>query len=121
MAISKKKRTVAQILAAAADLITGKGFTKQAFARGKSGHAVDERSRYATCYCTLGAIACAAGTDAFGGDQRYNEARHFVRDVLRGRGIQTGIPSWNDGFNTTQDDVVSVLREAAKVAEGAQA
>lgn len=105
--------TVSEVLSKAAALIEPEGaWGRNNYASDTRGEVVVACSPRAVCWCASGAIVRATGSDdAF--NPLAMQARLALRDIL-GEG---SIPAWNDARGRTQAEVVSALREAAKLAE----
>jgi hypothetical protein len=86
-----------------------RGWTQEAFARGKSGRVVVPNGRAAVCFCAVGAI------------KRYD---HWCYDLVAKplataigvKGV-TGIYDWNDAPERTQADVLAAFDRAIELAE----
>ncbi|MGI4744926.1 MAG: DUF6197 family protein [Janthinobacterium lividum] len=99
-------RTVAEVLDAAADLLTSEGaWTQGAQARRADGKQVMADGPNAVCWCLIGATE-AADPEYFGTD-----ADRVLYHLL---GVD--IVEWNDAPGRTQAEVVAKLREAATLA-----
>lgn len=100
------KRTVPEILNAAADLLEKPGaWTQGALYRDAAGEPIPNfGDREAVCYCAEGAIAAVVG--------RYSLS-HPAYAPLGGTGE---LSSWNDAPGRTQKEVVAALRQAAEKA-----
>src|SRR6185312_9304932 len=101
-----KRRTVSDVLEAAAELIsTPDAWTTGCMARDRDGRSVPALSRSAVSFCAMGAIRRASG--------RSEIIYSGSVDALR-RTIQRPVTAWNDGYGMTAGLVVSELRAAAK-------
>ena len=90
----------------AANLVE-KGWTQDAMARNEQGAEVYSNSRYAISWCLGGALNCAS--QGFSLNRRV-ELRKYL-------GLDLDVPSWNDDPNRTKEDVIKLLRDAAKRAD----
>ena len=104
-------KSVADVLDAAADLLTPEGaWTQGALAKAADGEWVDSGlSPAASCWCLLGAV------ERGGGNPVWSAARRVIATAL-GVDEREGIPTWNDAPERTQPEVVAKLREAAALA-----
>jgi len=103
-------QTVADVLDAAADLLTPEGAWVQGkMGRTAKGHTVRVAADIdaAVCYCAAGALWKAAGGEA-GGRLVFK-----AFGVMSNQGRTPGIGTWNDAPGRTQSEVVAALREAA--------
>lgn len=99
-------KTTSEILRAAADLID-KGWTQGAYARNATGASVGPHDTDAVCFCALGAISRAVGTE------RYDAvmAKIVARSALR---VEIGnVVPFNDKKATCAADVSGAMRRAA--------
>lgn len=104
-----------EVLSKAADLIEPEG----AWMQGAPARRADGSAAYnvfehedVVCFCALGAIQKAAGSDP-----EYEPASEFFRTrILRAMGRNVSYASWNDAPVRTQAEVVAKLREAADLA-----
>jgi hypothetical protein len=104
----------ADVLDRAADLILQKGWTQEVHARDESGDSDFVTADSAVCFCALGAISAAYGSDP--SDETGVDAQFHLRKVLP---AYASIPDWNDDPVRTKDEVVAKLREAAALTRGA--
>lgn len=82
------------------------GWTQHECARDKHGHPVNTNSRSATCFCSYGAAFRAADGNA-------DLASDAMSIMAAGKG---NMISWNDGLDTTQNDVVMAFEFGALLA-----
>jgi hypothetical protein len=108
----ENRKTVSEILNAAADLIEPEGaWTQGCGARDEHGNDLDleygEVEHLAVCYCAAEAIYRVSG-------KRFSEcpAHQFFSTLVGGH-----IPDWNDAPERAQAEVVAKLREAAALAQ----
>jgi hypothetical protein len=106
------------VLRAASEIVRN-GFTKEAYAR-VGGHIASPSNPCADCFCLLGAVVRAAGTDSIAaGDAIVTK---WVVPLIPKRAIhETFYPGsargWNDEPARTQQQVVDMLNMAADVAK----
>ena len=99
---------VADVLERAADLIAKPGvWAQRYYGYTEAGHITDDPEE-AVCFCALGAIAKARGTDTL--DPPFSDAELFF-----GRTVG-GITSFNDAPDRKQGEVEAALRSAATAA-----
>ena len=91
----------------AADLIE-KGWVQGELAKDKNGDSCSSHNKNATHWCLAGALNLAG----FGSisPSSYDNLISFLS-------LDDPITIWNDDFNRTQEDVVGLLRDAAKRAD----
>lgn len=107
--------TVSEVLDKAADLLTPEGaWIRGSYARFGNNHASRILHPRAKCFCVLGAVARAAGTESLGNPLVYD-----ARQPLRQASGRFDLTIWNDDPKTTQAEVVAALRRAAQLARGA--
>ena len=98
-------------------------WTKGTMAKNPIGHNVQPYDQSASCFCTLGALERAArgiiqpeDIGAFYAKEDAMNAEvaaaNFVSDVLFGRRGVYSIPGFNDAWDTTHEEVISVLHQA---------
>lgn len=106
-------QTVAEVLDAAADLLTPEGaWTQGDFARTAAGDSLENGwDDGAVCFCIMGAIEHVVGPD--------ETTRPFRAAVLEV--TEQSVTAYNDTVGRTQADVVAKLREAAALARGEKA
>lgn len=101
---------VSSILTEAANLLETKfGLSKESFARDAKGHSARVDSQYATSFCAFG-IVSKVGRD------NYALTASFLAKFVASKEGAT-VVQWNDRPQTKKEDVVLMLREAAKEAE----
>ncbi len=86
-------------------IINPENWTQEAWARDKEGIPVDERSSYAVCFCSMGALTKAGSIDA--GSDEYN--------YLRAATDYIGIAYFND--SSTHPEVIEAFDKAIALAE----
>ena len=99
----------------AADLVE-KGWSQNAFARNKNGFSVDPGGDGATSWCLSGAlwlVTYGKGTFNRPSDYRTSILYKLVQDLK----LKKFVAAWNDDPDRTQEDVVKLLRDAAKQAD----
>lgn len=107
-------QTVADVLDAAADLLTPEGaWITGKSATTKDGEYVNSNHPEAACFCALGAILRSGG-DPINADD------FFGAHIKQGGGWWA-IGQWNDSFGRTQSEVVAALRAAATSARQGEA
>jgi hypothetical protein len=101
---------VRQVIRAARARIN-QGWTTGSFARVTHGWGCKADSEKATCWCILGALCAAVGV----GDVSYFDPEsHRTRPAWLAEGLlerRAGqpLPTWNDEFGRTMDDVLELL------------
>ena len=104
---------VAEVLEKAADLIEPEGaWCQGSLGKTKDGYPVPEDSPYAVSLCAIGAILKASGKSWTYETYDYIHAVEAV--------VGEDLAVWNNWRRRTQAEVVSKLREAAKLARTGQ-
>jgi hypothetical protein len=114
-------QTVADVLDAAADLLTPEGaWTPYAAARGAEAFEVDPTDDEAKCWCIIGAVSAVNGVKCWGPAS----AQHFLNSLFPDWHDEdsdvVGAALWNDALGRTQAEVIAKLREAAQLARQGQ-
>lgn len=93
------------VLLNAADLLEKKGWTQGCDARDADGRTVALDSELAQSFCAIGAVHRVAA-HVHDADEALNVLRRFCRN---------GVSPWNDAPNRRKEEVVDLLRKAAKL------
>lgn len=103
--------SVADVLDAAADLLTQEGAWMQSdYCDEMFGAAEDIKA--SSCWCAEGAVACVLGVDGDAGERWCDERIDLFGDL----GGRLNLADWNDHPRRTQSEVIAKLREAANAA-----
>jgi hypothetical protein len=103
--------TVAEVLDAAADLLTPEGaWMQEDYCDEMFGSAADIKE--ASCWCAEGAVACVLGVDGDVAERWCDERVDLFGDL----GECLNLADWNDRPLRTQAEVIAKLREAANAA-----
>lgn len=100
------------ILLEAADLLEKPGvWTRSSLARDRSGRRVEVHDPYACQFCALGAMKKVASINSY---DDITSARHAIISLLHKNGMRVGVVDFNDTIAKSSDDIVSIMRKAAK-------
>lgn len=122
-----------EVLERALDLLSDPAkWTKSALAKDAIGKSVQPYEPTATCFCMMGAMERAARgilenhqiREFYANEHALDaevEAQIMVSHVLKARRGIYSIPGFNDHYNTTHDEVVSIMTEALAKAREAVA
>jgi plasmid stability protein len=99
---------VRALLLDAAEVLRTKGWTQRTYARDAEGAPVGEWSRGAVCFCSVGALRCAAASAGSSSHAEY-EAREALSRAMGGNRV----PAWNDYPGRTLDEVLAAFARAA--------
>ncbi len=102
-----------EILEAAAEILERMGWTQDTLARDAEGNETHPCDEDVACLCMVGAMyrACGFSTAV----EMPSEVLHRLRDAIFARDERDLSPAeWNDQPGRTKEEVISLLREAAK-------
>lgn len=97
----------------AAELVEA-GWCQETSAKNATGGAVRWDAEQAVCFCAAGAISRALEDTSGWSQIKYSQAIAWMQETLKGAGVLSGIPKWNDAAERTQDEVAAMLRKAGK-------
>lgn len=104
-------KTVAEVLNAAADLITPKGaWIQSQYAADLDGLKCEPTSDRAACFCLVGAVSRISGIDP--GNVEAGPLAAAIKPYAEAA-YKYGLAHWNDSEYRTQAQVVAALRAAA--------
>ena len=96
-----------------------RGFVKERYAFGKRRY-VDPASKYALCFCSLGAISRVTGADTL--HVPFTDEAKRLAAVIDGTSgdVFCDIIEWNDAPERTQAEVLAAFDRAIELAESEQ-
>jgi xylose isomerase len=112
----EKKKEAASLLKAVDAFLSDKHkWTKGAFARDALGVRVNSFHSQAVSFCLLGAM----NKVPIGSPESFQMACRMLEQKIRSKTIEPDIPSWNDAYVRTFEDVKGLLKETIETLEKA--